>query len=311
MANEIRRSLLETNGGSVASVMSALLRAQLYDPTDLRATCPYVPFAGPGSDTMDVTLNAVPGAASAATSEIDGSNVTNAAYTTARFQLAVARYKRVYQSTDLLGLAGGPIDYNVIRSTLVTGVSLTYTDMICALFPSLSAQTGTTTVNLDVDDIYDSIYTLLVANVPNDAANPIQCVLHPQQWNDFTSSLRGETGAVQYVAATADMLQAKGPGFKGVWNGVQFWTSDSVNAQTTNVDYSGAMFGMGAFEWTYGPVAGILPMINPGDILFSTPELFVERDRSASNGMMAQVLNLYPAVAIRENARGVEILSDY
>jgi len=263
-----------------------------------------------GSDTMDVTKLPVPGAAAAATNETTGGQ-SNSAFTTGRFQLAPARYVRQYQIGDLLGVAGGPINMQTVLQNLLAGVSLTYTDLITALFPSVSAQVGSTGVNLDVDDIYDGMFTLNLANVPNTAEMPIQVVLHNQQTNDFINSLRAETGAVQFQDATAAMLGAKGPGFRGTWLGLQFWQSDSVEAVTTTVDRSGCMYGRGAFEWTFGPVGAILPHINPGDVLFATPELFVERNRDATNGLMAEVLNLYPAVAIREQNRAVEILSDY
>ncbi len=38
--------------------------------------------------------------------------------------------------------------------------------------------------------------------------------------------------------------------------------------------------------------------------------LLVELSRDADNGMSTAIANLYPATAIRENARGVEIISD-
>ena len=258
---------------------------------------------------MDITQEPVPGAAAAASSETAGGH-SNSAYTTSRYQLAVARYVRNYEATDLMAITGGPINFMSIVANLVAGVSLTYTDLICALFPSLSNSVGTTTVNLDVDDIYDAMFQLNTSLVPIAPGLPWQTVLHQQQRNDFVSSLRSEAGALQYQAATADMIAAKGPGFNGTWNGVEFWQSDSVNAVATSADRNGAMFGYGCFEWTYGPVANILARINPGDVILATDELFVERERDHVNGMTAPHLNLYPAVVEREDARGVGIITD-
>ena len=309
MANEITHAALQSTGGQLAAFLSPLLKEQLYDPTDLRVVCPFVPFDGSASDTMDVTLDAVPGAAAAATNETTGGQ-SNAAYTTSKYSLAIARYVRQYSWGDLPGIAGGPFNLAVILANLVKGVSLTYTDMITALFASFTSEVGTTTVDLDVDDIYDGQFTLNTANVPNTADAPIQVVLHNVQINNFQASLRGEAGAVQFEASTNDMLGAGSPGFRGRWNGMNFWQSDSVPLVTTSADRGGAMFGQGAIEWTYGPIAGVLPSLNPGDVLFSTDEIFIERNRDATNALTVPVLNLYPAVAVREVARGVEVITD-
>ena len=305
MANEITHALLQTNGGQVASYLSRYLREQLYDPTDLRAVCDFVPFeANMGSDTMDVTVDAVPAASAAASSEISGGQ-SNAAYTTSRYSHAVARYVRQYQWSDLPGITGGPISREVITANLVRGVSLKFTDLITALFPALTAGVDTTGVALNVDGIYDCQYALNANNVPG----PYYVVLYNTQMNHFRDALRAELGAIQWQAPTAEMLRTRGPGYQGAWNGIEFWQSDSVTAVNTNTDSSGAMFGRGAFEWTYGPVAGILANINPGDVLFATPELFVERNRDATNGLTTPILNHYPGVATRESARAVEIIT--
>lgn len=305
MANEVTHSLLQTNGGQTASFLSSQLRPQLYDPTDLRAICTYTPFeANMGSDTMDVTKDAVPGAAAAASSEISGGG-SNSAYTTGRFSHAVARYLRFYQWSDLPGITGGPISSNVIMANLLQGVSLTYTDLITALFPALTAGVDTTGVALDVDGIYDCQFALNANSVPG----PYYVVLYPTQFNHFQESLRSVGGAHQWQPATAEMLAAKGPGYKGSWNGIEFWQADSVTAVNTAADSSGAMFGQGAFEWTYGPVGGILQNINPGDVMFATPEMFIERSRDAENGLTRPILNFYPGVVTRETARAVEIIT--
>jgi len=307
MANEVTYASLESTGGRVGAVLSALVLEQLYDPTDLREIMQFVPFDMSGSDTMDVTLDAVPGAFAAATSETVGGFV-NSAYSTSKFSLQPARYGRMYQVTDLVGVSGGAIDIDRVVSKLIDGVALTMTDLACALFPSFTDQVGTTTVDLDTDKIYDAQFALSI-NLASSAGG-ISCVLHPQQMNDFISSLRAETGAMQYAPATAEALSLKGPGFQGTWNSINFFTSDSVGTVNAGADYAGCMMMDNAIAYTLGDVKRLQGYVPAQNILVDAGMLLVELSRDADNGMSTAIANLYPAVAIRENARGVEIISD-
>ena len=307
MANEITNALLVANGGRVSAVLSALVLEQLHDPTDLREILQFIPWDQTGAATMDVTLDAVPGAYAAATSETVG-GFSNSAYTTSKFQLTVARYGRQYQVTDLMGVSGGPIDLDRVVQNLINGVALTMTDLATALFPSFTDQVGSTGTDLSVDTMYDAQYALSLNNAS--ASGGLNAVLHPQQMNDFISSLRGETGAQQYVPATAEMLALKGPGIQGTWNGITFWTSDSVGTVNAGADSAGALMAENAIAYTLGDVKRLQGHVPAQNILVDAGMLLVELNRDADNGMSTAIANLYPAVAIREDERGVEIVSD-
>lgn len=310
MANEITEASLESAGGRVSALLSPLILQRLYDPTDVRRLLTFVPFDQIGSDTLDVTLDAVPGAFSAASSETSGGG-SNSAYSTSKAQFAVSRYYKKYQMTDLMGVAGGPVDINRIANKLVDGMTLTITDLLCALFPSLANDVGPGSGNdLTVDDIYSAQFQLNNSNVINSADAPYISVLHNQQMNDFRASLRGETGAAAWQAPTAEMLATRGPGFQGFWNGIEFHQSDSVTKVNTNADYSGAMFGKGCFGYTLGSVRRLAPHIPASNLWMLMDEMFVEIGRDADNGMTTLYGNFYPAVVEIEDLRGVEIISD-
>ena len=100
-AATIDTAQLITNGGLVQEVLSDLVLEALYDPTDLTALMTRVPWNAGGSDTLRSTIDAAPGAYTARASEIDGSNIANAAYATGKFDLIPAGYSRRYQLTDL------------------------------------------------------------------------------------------------------------------------------------------------------------------------------------------------------------------
>jgi len=305
MADEITFSTLSSTGGRISAVLSALVRQQLYDATDLRSVMTLIPWSAVGSDKMEVTLDATPGAFAAATSETVG-GLSNSAYTTSKFSLQVARYARQYQVTDLFGISGGPIDLDRVVNKLVEGAGLTMTDLLCNLFNSLSNSVGTSGVDLDVDTIYDALFQLNTSN----ASGPYTAVLQAQQMNDFRSSLRGETGAIQFREATAETLQARGPGYQGDFLGIRFYQSDSVAKINTNADYSGAMFVDGCWAYTMAPVRALQSYIPEDNILVDANEVLVELSRDADNAMSTCIANMYPAVVEVEDARGVEIVSD-
>lgn len=309
MANEVRHSTLQTNGGQVSSVLTDMVVEQLFDPTDLRQVMRFDDLDGiTGSDSGEVTKDAVPSAAAAATSEILGGQ-SNTAYTTSRYTHQWSRYVLQYQKTDLLAINGGPIGMQRVINSLNASIGLTLTDLVTALFPALANDVGPGTGNdLTVDDVYSAMFQLNGQSVPG----PYYCVLAPQQYNDFQTSLRSEPGAMQFQPATAEMLKLSGPGFKGEWNNIRFFQSDSVTLVNSSADRSGAMFGMGCFAYTLRSWRGILDamMINPQDILADFGVGFVERSRDAANGMTTPILNLYPSVIEAEDLRGVEMISD-
>jgi hypothetical protein len=311
MANEVTFTGLASTGGRVSSVLSSLILETLHDPTDLRAVMSEVPWESLGSDTMSVTLDAAPGAFNAASSETShGTAADNAAYTTSKFDLQVARYVRAYQVSDLFGVTGGPIDLAKVVDTLAAGVGLTMTDLLCNLFNSVTGSVGTTGVDLDVDTIYDAQFDLNSDSVMASADAPLACVLHPQGMNDFRASLRAESGVQSWQQASAELLAARGPGYQGTWNNIDFWQSDSCPTINAGADYSQAMFGKGAFAYTMAPVSAMQGHIPASNVMVDAGALLVEIARDADNGLTKALATIFPAVAEVEDARAVEIVSD-
>ena len=307
MANEVTAASLITNGGLVNEVLSDLVLQQLFDPTDLTALMTRVPWSPMGSDTLRVTQDAVPGAYTARTSETDGSNIANSAYGTGKFDLIPAGYSRKYQLTDLLPTSGGPIQVERVAANLVAGVALTLTDLLCALFPSLDNDVGPGSgVALDVTSMYDAQFQLNNNSVPG----PFAAVLYPKQFNDFQAILRTEAGAVQFVPATADLLALRGPGFKGTWNGVQIFQSDSVTSVNSGANSSGAMFGAGCFAYTLADARLAAGHIPPGLLYLANEAVVIEMARDQTNFMTSLIASIFPSMVEAEDLRGVEIISD-
>ena len=304
MANEVSYSTLLSNGGRVSKVLSQLLHESLYDPTGLRALMKFIPYSPMGSSTMNVTKATRGAVAAAASSETSG-GFANTALTTGNYDLVIARYGLVMKPTDLMKLTGGVLNVEYIISILTESLDLTLTDLLTALFANIAGNVGTSGADLSVDDFFDAIYYLNLQNNPAGFA----AVLHPQQINDLIESVRSEAGPMQWRSDAQGLLTAPGVGFRGQFAGVAVYQSDSVATANAGADRQGCMFG-DAFAYTLAPVSSMDPMINPADIVVATSEMFVERSRTAADGLTALIANFYPGTAEAEDLRGVKITTD-
>lgn len=306
MANEISWSNLETDAG-LAHYLAGQVEALLYDPTDLRAVCRRRDFmSGMGSETIKVTQYSRAHTFAAATSELVG-GASNADIGSANFQLTVSRRLIKWQASDLWRIVAptGSIDMDLLAGVISEAAGLTVTDMLCALFPSLSNSVGSTTAQMDFQTLLDAQYQLNDSRVPA----PYSLVLAPHGFNKLQDDLVGQGGAIQWLPATAEMVAAKGPGFKGTLQGVDVWDSDSVTEDGGNTYHRAAMFGLGCFEFTEAPAFAVddaLPA-NVTRVLDGTVRLVHSYD--ADNGLTSVIGNYYPAVAEAEDARGVLINS--
>lgn len=305
MAQEVTLASLIANGGGVAEVLSALLVPQLFDPTDLRSLITFVPWDAGGSDAMTVTLDAIPGAYAAATSEVIG-GASNSAYTTDEFILTIARYLRKYQVTDLFKTSGSPVTWPMVAQKLSEGVGLTMTDLIAATFTAVSnagGDAGTAGALLTIDDIYAAAAILSAQGVVFGDAQHLAFVGAPKQLAEIEQSLRGETLA---YPSTDNALSMRGPGFQFAWRNIDFYQSDSVPVAGA-ANYNGCLFGKNAFAYTMGPVSSDL--IPAGNALVTTSDFLLEMDRDADNAMTGLIGNIYPAVsAVLANA-AVKVIS--
>ena len=307
----------ETAGTRVDSVLAAIgggLDRALYDQTDLRMVAQMVPYS-PGSDTNTGSRRPAPVAFASASSETSGGG-SSTTYSGTAFTLSPTRRYAFYKPTDFVALTdpippGGEqsVVDDIIR-ILAEGVGLTVTDAVAALFTSVSTTVGDTVQALRADHIYDAMYAANLALMRADAANPLICVLKQVQMNHLVESLRGETGAMAWQQATADMLRAWGPGIKGVWNNILFIQSDSCPLSDTSTNANGALFMRDCFAYQMMPVAPALRGINPGDVILSSDLFFLERARDADNAASTYYGNVWLAAAIAgENARAVRIRS--
>ena len=307
MANEITYASLTDL--RVAELLHKTIQFLLHDPTDLRKTMVFQPFMNNAGSSAMKTGQVQPIYSMSAPGEATG--VANTALTDASFLLTIAKYNLQQELTDLAQITApkGGLDMQKLAS--MAGMSVTYnlSAMLTAAFASVTANVTDTGVNLTTDHISTAQYTLEQADVPG----PYYCVLAKVQFTDFQDSLEGIGGPLQWVAATAEMLNIKGPGYKGNWKGIEFYTHASVPTVNAGADYAGCMYGMGAFAYTEADTGSIEKFLStyqklPG--LKALVEFKRPDDANGGTGSTRMITHTYPAVSISENARAVKIVTD-
>lgn len=304
MANEISWSNLETDAG-IAHYLHGAIHESLYDPTDLRAAMARIDFRlGMGSETVKVTKVSPSHPFTAASTELSG-GASNENIGSGNFQLTVARYLQKWQVSDLWRIVAvnGSIDLDLLARFIANATGLTITDVLTALFPSLSVSVGSTVGQMSVDYMYDAQYKLNIAR----AGGPFFMVLAPHCFNKWQASLRGEGGAVQFVPATRDLLAARGPGFKGTFGNIEVWDSDSVSSDGGATYKRNAMFAAGCFAYTEAPVPDVADALPANVKTIVDGIVRIVHDYDAGNALTNVYGDYYPAVVEAEDGRGVLI----
>jgi len=292
----------------LAAILNQLIHHNIVDSTDLRMTAQYMGnVAGRGSATLNIPgITWSDAMAAANTDETTAVGVTD--ITTSVSAITVARQALVRQVSDLYSLVGGADGSKLadFAARMSDAAVLRATDMIATLFSSVTANVGTSTVDLSTDDIYDAQFTLIQARVPS----PYVCVLAPVQMTDLMSDLRGEGGAQLQNAQVLAML-AGGALAAKEWNGITFIDSDS--APTSGGDRVGCMYNLQAFGYAEMVPDSMLAGAAPGSFLSVTPSgssVYVAFERHEREGLTDIVGNYFIGTSIVENARAVKITTD-
>jgi hypothetical protein len=234
----------------------------------------------------------------------DGNAVANSALTDGSSTVAVARYSKSYEASDLARItAGGLVNIDAMAMDAVLSGALTLTSLIANLVDNFSTTVGTSGVDATAANFLDAI----TANEIAHTEGPLLAMLHPVQWGDMRKDLAVNTGgALQFMPATADLIAFRGTGFQGTLAGVDVFTSTFVPTANAGADRAGGMFGKGAILWGDGTI----PMENdPNQIVIAGKVLF-ERVRTGKSGLTAYVSHRYLGVVEGIDGFGVSIITD-
>ena len=293
----------------LAAMIGREIRSLLTDMASLRNTGA-VEFlgdvSGTGSDTMRVRLAGLDGYDSFAATAAENTDVSNTSLTDASVDVAVVRAALRYDLGDLARLTGYGSDIDPFRlaASMVGSFEQYFNAILADQFASVTNSVGSTGVDLTVANWFSAVGTLEANSVPG----PFYAVLFPQQLADLQSSLRSESGPAEHISASQELINAKGPGFAGNFLGVDIYTSSDVDAVNAGADSSGCMWGAGAFGYATGspaPAMGGTDEMRPA----GSP-IVVEITRDASSAITEIVGNAYCGVALLEDSRAVEIITD-
>jgi hypothetical protein len=306
MANEILFADL-SGSARLAAILAKEIELTLADRASLHKH-PSIKFmgniVGSGSNVIQTPIVGLDGY-DTMSSPADGAAVSNTALTETNANITVARRALQYSISDLANLTDS-VGLNVQRlaQSMVGSAQMTFQSLLCDVTDGFTSTVGTSGVDMTVDDFFSAQFTLTLASVPG----PYICILHPRQLADLQSSLRAEAGPNQYVAATQDMLNIKGQGFSGMFNGVDIFVSSKVPTANAGADRAGGMFGYGAVGYAEGSpfaITGAGGIVAPA----GTP-IVVEFERDASSALTKIIGNYYVGVAKLQDSMGVSIITD-
>lgn len=176
----------------------------------------------------------------------------------------------------------------------------------CALFPSFTNLTGTTTADLTIANIDDALYALSDRGIMGTLVG----VLHGQQVRDFSNAIQASsTSQATYAGAaettmgySADAQQGRNvAGFAFTYKGVSFYKQNLCDTQNTGADVCGAIFVRGDEE-ANRPMAALGQAAKRG--------YTIESFRSISDRIVQFVSTERWGCGITLNTAGQEVTTD-
>ena len=294
----------------LAHMISQEINLLLRDTANLRNSA-FISFVGSinglGSDTIRVRKAGLDGFDLMETPAAEGTALAVQDFTDASVDVACARLGLRYDITDMAsmtGFGGADIDPFRLAQSMAGSYEASFADKTAAAVDNFTTALGSTSTQFSVDDFFAGIFQLEKAASNKGAIAPFCALLHPVALTELQDSLRNETGnAISYMAATADMLQAKGQGYVGNLLGVEVYKSSYINSAAGG--YNNAMFGVGALGYADGIPAGL-----PGAAQsMSMGKVLVEMERNAISAITRVIGHAYLGISVLDDDRGCLIKS--
>lgn len=308
MANEIVYSGLSDL--RLAKMITQEIALLLRDTQNLRNSqflTYYGSINGTGSDTVSVRKAGLDGFDTfAGLGEIAAGS--NTSLTDASVPISVGRQFLKYQISDLASMTGfgaNDIDPFRIARSIAASYETRFAELQCDTAGNLSTNVvGNATDQFSVDLFFEAIFKLEQAASNKGAAGPYAMVLHPKQLVELQDSLRNETSnSVSMMAATADMLEAKGTGFVGSLFGVEVYKSSHVT------NSGGAHEGYIITPNCIGYADGIPTSLPQAVDFMQMGKVLIEMERSGNEALTSIMGHAYLGMAIVDEDRGCLIKS--
>lgn len=239
----------------------------------------------------------------------DGASVANTALTDGSSTVAVARYSKSYEASDLAMLTDGQglINPQMFAMDAMASSAMTLTDLIANVTDGFATTAGSTGVDLSLTNFLTAIGLLEVNSGGAIAPGGVMAVLHGQQVADLRQSFAASSGgAVQWSQDAQTLLPIRGGGFRGNIYGVDIFASSKVPTANAGADRAGGMFVNGALLWGDGSI----PVSSDANQLIIGEKVLFERDRTAKAATTAFVSHRYLGVSKGLDLLGVSIITD-
>lgn len=236
----------------------------------------------------------------------DGASPSATVPTNANVQVTVARQAIQRNVTDLADMTwafSSPAALiEALSTSIVSNAQLRFTTMITALTNGFVNYVGTSGNAFSVTNWFSAM-----AQLQGQSNNgPYLCVLHPIQLKHLQASLRSETGALQFIAATPELMAIKGQGYAGSYLNVDIFVSSTVPYANTTTDRAGCMMAYGAVAWADGIPK---PVTGAGGLVISSGPIYVALERDESGAMTKVIGNHYVGAGKAQDLKGVSIIT--
>ena len=287
---------------TVASTLAAELQLKLGDRASLM-NHPAIAYVGDvGNSGSSAKKVGIVGAGLDAMAAVaDGSPVESIALTNASATITVARQALYRGVTDLAGQTWASVGELVsyLADDMVGAANLRMTTLITTAGSTFATSVGTSGAALTVTNIFSAIAALEGQSCPG----PFLAVVSPKQLTDFQTSLRSETGALQWIPATAELLAIKGQGYAGTYLGIDFFVSSKC--VVSGGDKLGFVISYGAIGYADGTPA---PIMGSGGVIYPMgTKMYVEMGRTPESALTKVVGNYYVGVAELQDLMGVQL----
>jgi hypothetical protein len=292
----------------LSAMISQEINLLLRDVANLRNS-QFISYAGSinglGSDTVRVRKAGLDGYDVMSTPANEADDLTVQDFVDSHVDIICARMGLRYDITDLAsltGFGGSDIDPFRLAQSMAGSYEASFADKTADAIDDFTTSVGSAATQFSVDNFFSGIFQLEKAASNRGAVAPFCAVLHPIALTELQDSLRNETGnAISYMAATQDMLMAKGPGYVGNLLGVECYKSSYIN--TAGGALKNAMFGVGALAYCDGVPASL-----PGAAQsLSLGKVLVEMERNAIAAITRVIGHAYLGLSVIDDDRGVVI----
>lgn len=287
---------------TVASTLAAELQLKLGDRASLMGH-PAIAYVGDvrGSGSTVKKVGIIGAGLDAMAAVADGVSVDSVALTNANVSITVARQALYRGPTDLAATVWSNVQELVsyLTDDMVGACRIRAMAMIATAGSAFTNTVGTSGTAFTVTNLFSAIAQLEGVSAPG----PFLCVLSPKQLSDFQSSLRAETGALQWIAATPEMMAIKGQGYAGSFLGIDFFVTSRV--VTSGADKLGFLISYGAIGYADGTPA---PIMGAGGLVMPAgSKMVVELGRTPEGAITKVIGNWYVGFAELQDSMGVQI----